>query len=202
MWGLIFSAIGFLGWFFFSFLFAVGKITGSGTAVGIFFVTTFGIIAFFSLPIGAVFDFSRRFRKLKYAAYALIMLGILCWAGVLVAGIREQSAYKPIKIRAVNIVKEGPNYSDRFFVSVLPPPSAQYGEFKLDVTVSYLRLGSERAVVTNIYTMTENFELKNIEPQLPYQIGDTATFTLTIKGPSEGFDGPLTLKIKFAIAVP
>jgi hypothetical protein len=197
LWGLVFSAVGFVLWIFFSFLFAVAKLTGAGTAAGVFFLVTFGLIGFFSLPIGAVFDIARKRPRLRFLAYALIAIAVLCWIGGLTAGIREEEAYKPIIIRNVNIVKEGA-YADSVIASSIPSPVAKYGEFKLDVTVAYLKpfVGPESVTVKDISILTNGFELKNVEPPLPFNIGSSSiTFTLTIKGPQEGFEGPLTLKI-------
>jgi hypothetical protein len=197
LWGLLFSLIGFILWIFFSFLFAVAKLTGAGTAAGVFFLVTFGLLGFFSLPTGAVFDIARKRPKLRFLAYALIAIAVLCWIGALTAGIREEEAYKPIIIRGVNIVKEGP-YADSVMASSIPSPVAKYGEFKLDFTVAYLKpfMGPESVTLKDICILTDGFELENVEPTLPFKIsGSSITFTLTIKGPQEGFEGPLTLKI-------
>jgi len=129
--------------------------------------------------------------------FALIAIAVLCWIGGLTAGIREEEAYKPIIIRNVNIVKEGA-YADSVIASSIPSPVAKYGEFKLDVTVAYLKpfVGPESVTVKDISILTNGFELENVEPPLPFNIGSSSiTFTLTIKGPQEGFEGPLTLKI-------
>lgn len=197
LWGLILSIIGFVLWIFFSFLFAIAKIIGTGTTAYVFLLTTFGLLGFFSLPIGAVLDLSRKRPKLRYLAYALIAFAIICWVGVSFVGIKEEEASKPIRIRGVNIVKEG-EYADNVFVSCIPPLIAQYGEFKLDITVTYFKpiMGPESITVQSIQVLTSGFELKHIEPPLPFSIGSSSiTFTLTLKGPQEGFDGPITLKI-------
>lgn len=197
LWGLLLSVVGFVLWIFFSFLFALAKVTGSGTAAGVFFIVTFGILSLFSLPVGAIFDFSRKRPRLRYLAYALVAIAVISWIGALSAGIREEEANKPIIIRDVNIVKEGA-YTDGVIASCIPPPTAQYGEFKLDITVAYLRpiMGPESVTVNDIYVSTSGFEIKHIEPQPPFKVGSSSiTFTITLKGPQERFDGPLTFKI-------
>ncbi|MDW8023845.1 MAG: hypothetical protein RMJ15_08950 [Nitrososphaerota archaeon] len=197
LWGLLLSAVGFVLWMFFSFLFALAKVAGAGNAAGVFFLVTFGLLGFFSLPVGAFFEASRKMPNLRNMAYSLIAIAVICWIGALSAGIREQETNKPIIIRGVNIVKEGA-YAENVFVSSIPPPAAQYGEFKLDITVAYLRpiMGPESVNVQSIYVLTSGFELKHVEPQPPFRVDSSSIkFTLTLKGPQEGFDGPITLKI-------
>ncbi|MEM0253237.1 MAG: hypothetical protein QXK78_01590 [Candidatus Bathyarchaeia archaeon] len=197
LWGLLLSVVGFVLWIFFSFLFAIAKVTGAGTVAGVFFLVTFGLLGFFSLPVSAVFDVSRKRPRLRYLAYALIAIAVICWICTISAGIREEEANKPIMIRGVNIVKEGA-YADNIIASCIPSPIAQYGEFKLDITVAYLRpiMGPESVNVQDIYMLTSGFEIKHIEPQLPFKVGSSSiTFTITLKGPREGFDGPIILKI-------
>jgi hypothetical protein len=197
LWGLIVSFVGFAGWVLFSLLFAIAKLTGAETAAGVFFITTFGVLCFFGLPVGAALDFATRRAKLRYFAYALIIVAVICWAGAISAGIMEEEAYKPAVLRGVNIVKEGP-YADSVSTFSIPPLSAQYGEFKVDVTVAYLKPfgGPDRITVQEISVMTSGFELEHVEPTLPFNVGSSPiTFTLSIKAPQEGFDGPLTLKI-------
>ncbi|MCS7130234.1 MAG: hypothetical protein NZ872_02310 [Archaeoglobaceae archaeon] len=186
---------------FFSFLAVFAKVTGTGNAWSSIFLVTFGILFFFSLPIGAIFDFSKKWTKLRYLGYALIFFAIILWVGALSHEIGEKASDPmPIKIRGLNIVKEGP-YAEYVSAYSIPPLTAQYGEFSLDISVVYFRpiMGPESVELQEISVLTNGFELKDVKPSLPFRVGDsTLTFTLTLKGPQEGFEGPITLKISLS----
>jgi hypothetical protein len=81
----------------------------------------------------------------------------------------------------------------------LPPVVAQYGVFEIDVKVLYLKPlfgGPEYVTVKSFRVLTSGFDIVNVEPKLPFNVGSSSiTFTLTLKGPKEGFDGPITIEI-------
>ncbi|MEM3886771.1 MAG: hypothetical protein QXO82_06900 [Candidatus Methanomethylicia archaeon] len=125
------------------------------------------------------------------------MLALIFWARAFSAGIVQETSTKPIVVRSVNVVKEG-DYVDNVFVSSFPPFGAQYGEFKIDVSIYYLKpfMGPDYVVVKDFTIITGGFEIIAVEPKVPFNVGSSSiTFTLTVKGPREGFEGPLTVKV-------
>jgi hypothetical protein len=199
LWGLIASLIGLAGWIFFSIIYTFAKMAGSeATLIAYFFLSLFFMVMLFGLPVGAAFDLAKKKPKFKYVAYGIILIAIILWAGILSVGISQEVTNKPIIIRDVNIVIQG-KYKDYVMAWSLPPVGAQYGEFKIDVKVSYLKPlfgGPEYVTVKSFRVLTSGFDIVNVEPKLPFNVGSSSiTFTLTLKGPKEGFDGPITIEI-------
>jgi hypothetical protein len=199
LWGLIASLIGFAGWIFSSAFYAFAKMTGSETRlVADFFLSLFFVVMLFGLPIGAALDLAKKKPKFKYVAYGIIFIAIILWASSLSVGINQEMTNKPIIIRNINIVIQG-EYKNYVTAWSFPPASAQYGEFKIDVRISYSKPlfgGPEYVTIKSFRVLTSGFDIVNIEPKLPFNVGSsTITFTLTLKGPKEGFDGPLTIEI-------